>query len=104
GFSDASLLAFRESLGSLHPFRKLPQDPTADLDEVAGALAVLRELHRGRNRRPIADTISRLLAAARAHAGFAIWPTGEQALANILRMMDQARRYEARGEGTSFRG
>jgi len=104
GFSDALLLAFRESVGSLHPFRKLPQDLTADLDEVAGGLAVLRELHRGRNRRPIADTVSRLLAATRAHAGFAIWPTGEQALANILRMMDQARRYEARGQGTSFRG
>ncbi len=39
----------------------------------------------------------------RAHAGFAIWPTGEQALANIMRIMDQARRYEARGGTTSFR-
>ena len=60
-------------------------------------------MHRGRNRRPIADTIAQLLAATRAHAGFAIWPTGEQALANILRMLDKARRYEARG-GISFRG
>ena len=38
-------------------------------------------LHRGRNRRPIADTIAALLEATRAHAGVAIWPTGEQALA-----------------------
>ncbi|MGD0072824.1 MAG: UvrD-helicase domain-containing protein [Candidatus Binataceae bacterium] len=104
GFSDGALLAFRESLGSLHPFRKLPPDLSPELGEVASALTVLRELHRGRNRRPIADTVSRLMAATRAHAGFAIWPTGEQALANIMRMMDQARRYEARGEGTSFRG
>jgi ATP-dependent helicase/nuclease subunit A len=59
-------------------------------------------LHRGRNGRPIADTVSRLLQATRAHAGFAIWPTGEQALANISRLMDQARRFESRG-GTSFR-
>ena len=44
-----------------------------------------------------------LLATTRAHAGFAIWPTGEQALANIMRIMDQARRYEARGGTTSFR-
>ena len=59
-------------------------------------------LHRGRNRRPIADTIARLLEATRAHAGVAIWPTGEQALANILRVLDLARRFEAAG-ATSFR-
>ena len=104
GLSDGALLTFHETIGSLHPFRKIPDDLTADLAEVASALAVLRELHRGRNRRPIADTISRLMAATRAHAGFAIWPTGEQALANLMRVMDHARRYEARGEGTSFRG
>ena len=44
-----------------------------------------------------------LLATTRAHAGIAIWPTGEQALANIMRLMDQARRYEARSGATSFR-
>ena len=33
------------------------------------ALALLRDLHRGRNRRPVADTIARLLEATRAHAG-----------------------------------
>ena len=38
----------------------------------------LGELHRSRNRRPIAETLSHLLAAVRAHAGVAIWPTGEQ--------------------------
>jgi ATP-dependent exoDNAse (exonuclease V) beta subunit len=72
------------------------------LREIGDALAVLRDLHRERNRRPIADTIARLLAATRAHAGFAIWPTGEQALANVLRVMDLARRFEASG-ATSFR-
>jgi ATP-dependent exoDNAse (exonuclease V) beta subunit len=104
--SDALLLEFRETraLGSLHPFRKLPPGLPARLAEVGRALGVLRELHRGRNRRPIADTISRLLSETRAHAGIAIWPTGEQALANIMRLMDQARRYEARTGATSFRG
>ncbi len=105
--SDAALLEFREDrdrLGSLHPFRKLPEVLPPNLAEVGSALAILRDLHRGRNRRPIADTISRLLAQTRAHAGIAIWPTGEQALANIMRLMDQARRYEARSGATSFRG
>jgi ATP-dependent exoDNAse (exonuclease V) beta subunit len=99
---DGPLLAFRERLRSLHPFRQVPDDLPPALVEVAGALAVLRELHRGRNHRPIGDTIARLLAATRAHAGFAIWPTGEQALANLGRLMDIARRAERRGV-TSFR-
>jgi ATP-dependent helicase/nuclease subunit A len=101
--SDAALLEFRMTLGSLHPFRKLPDDIPESLKEVKAALEVIKNLHRGRNRRPIAETIAKLLAATRAHAGFAIWPTGEQALANIMRIMDQARRYEARGGTTSFR-
>ncbi len=103
-FSDGELLAFKENARTLHPFRKVDQGISAEVAaKIADALAVLRDLHRGRNRRPLADTISRLLQATRAHAGFAIWPTGEQALANISRLMDQARRFENRG-GTSFRG
>ena len=101
--SDAALLTFRETIGSLHPFRQITQPLDGELAEVAEALKILRELHRGRNRRPIADTIQRFLSRTRAHAGFAIWPTGEQALANILRVLDKARRYEARS-GISFRG
>ena len=101
--SDAALLEFRMTIGGLHPFRKLPDDLPDSLKEVKGALEVIKQLHRGRNRRPIAETLAKLLAETRAHAGFAIWPTGEQALANIMRIMDQARRYEARGGTTSFR-
>jgi ATP-dependent helicase/nuclease subunit A len=104
-FSDAALLEFRETIGSIHPFRRIPADATPHLQEIGRALGLLRELNRSRNRRPIADTLARLLAATRAHAGFAIWPTGEQALANVMRLGDMARRYEARGGGaTSFRG
>ncbi len=101
---DGALLRFRETVGSLHPFRRLPDGLAADLREIGDALGVLRELSRGRNRRPIAETIARLLAAVRAHAAIAIWPTGEQALANIMRLMDLARRYEARRAARSFRG
>ena len=63
---------------------------------------MLRDLHRQRNRRSFADTIARFLAAVRAHAGLAIWPTGEQALANVGRLLDLARRSERQGI-TSFR-
>ncbi|MCC6847517.1 MAG: UvrD-helicase domain-containing protein [Deltaproteobacteria bacterium] len=99
---DGALLAFREQYGALHPFRRVPDDPPPGLAEVAAAMAVLRDLHRGRNRRPIADTITRFLAATRAHAGIAIWPAGEQALANVMRLTDLARRAERQGL-TSFR-
>lgn len=100
---DDALLAFRGAVGPLWPLRRLDlaalQGPVR---EVAEALAVLGELHRGRNRRPIADTLRRLLDATRAHAGIAIWRSGEQALANVLRALDLARRFEQAG-ATSFR-
>jgi len=35
----------------------------------------------------------------RAHAAIAIWPTGEQALANVMRLMDLARRSFLAGRG-----
>ena len=95
--TDAQLLAYRGKHTDLNPFRRPAEDLPEGSAEVASALAVLRGLHRGRNRRPIADTIGRLLAATRAHAGFANWSTGEQALANVARLMDMARRTERSG-------
>src|SRR5258705_11235598 len=90
--SDAQLLAYRSRFSSLHPYKQVPDDLPESLTEVVEALAVLRELHGWRNRRPVADTIGRLLATTRAHAGFANWATGGQALANVTRLMDMARR------------
>jgi ATP-dependent helicase/nuclease subunit A len=95
--TDAQLLAYRSKHSDLNPFRRAAEDLPESSAEVAAALAVLRGLHRGRNRRPIADTIGRLLSATRAHAGFANWSTGEQALANVARLMDMARRSERSG-------
>lgn len=103
---DATLLAYRgeNRQRSLHPLAPIDDVDASDAElvPVCEALGVLRELHYGRNRRPIADTITRLLDATRAHAGIAIWPHGEQALANVLRMLDLARRFESQG-ATSFR-
>ncbi|MEO0975073.1 MAG: UvrD-helicase domain-containing protein, partial [Pseudomonadota bacterium] len=112
--SDEALLAFRFAVAedgrterrSLNPLRRFDGDDDLPLSEddhlVIEALGLLRELHRKRNRRPLAETVTRLLHAVRAHAGIAIWPTGEQALANVLRTVDLARRHEARG-AISFR-
>jgi ATP-dependent exoDNAse (exonuclease V) beta subunit len=113
---DAHLLEFRHRFGSFHPFRvpkalggntendlELTGEPTAHLAPIADALRLLQRLHRGRNYRPVADTIGRLLADTRAHVGFILRPAGEQALANVLHVAELARQYEARG-GISFRG
>jgi ATP-dependent exoDNAse (exonuclease V) beta subunit len=99
---DDALLAWRGRFGRLHPLRPLPDDRSEVLDEVAGPLQVLAELHRRRNRRPVADTVVRLLDATRAHAALTLWSGGEQTLANVLRVVQQAHRFEAAG-ATSFR-
>ncbi len=101
--TDDQILAFRHRVGSLHPLRHVDAaELEAPEQEVAEALSMLGRLHAGRNRRSIADTVHRLLHAVRAHAGIAIWPTGEQALSNFLRVTDRARRFERRG-AASFR-
>jgi len=99
-------LAGQKGLARLHPLRSVAEGDLEKLGpaerEVQDALALLAELHRRRNRRPVAETLALLLAEVRAHAGLAIWPTGEQALANVLRTVDVARRWE-RGGAPSFR-
>src|SRR6202158_5182346 len=113
---DAHLLEFRHRFGSFHPFRvpkelggntgqdlALTAEPTTHLTPIADALRVLHQLHRGRNYRPVADTIGRLLTVTRAHVGFILRPAGEQALANVLHVAELARQYEA-GGGILFRG
>jgi ATP-dependent exoDNAse (exonuclease V) beta subunit len=101
--SDEALLEYKFRFSSLHPLR----DPGEALDEVLApvgeALAMLRDLHRQRNHRPVADTLSALLEATRAHAAFALRPSGPQALANVLHLAELGRQYEA-SESLSFRG
>ena len=67
------------------------------------ALTLLRSLHGLRNYRPVEETVNLLLTATRAHAAFVLRPWGEQALANVLRVAELARTYEAAGN-LSFRG
>ena len=98
---DEALFLYRHTHGKLHPFR-IPARLEDGLAPVSDALALLADLHRQRNRRPMASTIDHLLEATRAHAGLALRPSGEQALANVLHLTELARAYEAEG-GMSFR-
>ena len=106
---DEALLAFTQQLVGENIVRRR-LDYTRGYDRhtldpasqpVVDGLEILKELHLGRNRRPIADTINRLLSAVRAHAGIALWQNGEQALANCQRLVDQARSFE--NHASSFR-
>ena len=103
-FHDEDLVAFKHVYRRLQPlaWRRDRKSDSVAFDAVAGALGLLGDLHVRRNRRPIADTLTRLLAATRAHAGIAVWPAGEQALANVSRVLDLARRFES-GGASSFR-
>src|SRR5262245_20020800 len=99
---DETLLVYRQTHGGLRPF-SVPETVAPDLRPVADAMHLLRRLHRGRNYRPVGDTITQLLNATRAHVGFVLRPAGQQALANVLHVAELARQYEY-GGGLSFRG
>jgi ATP-dependent exoDNAse (exonuclease V) beta subunit len=100
---DEELIEYRQRFRRLHPYRLPREDVSATLQPVVDALGMLRSLHGLRNYRPVEDTVNRLLTATRAHAGFVLRLRGEQALANVLRVAELARTYEASG-GISFRG
>ena len=104
-FGDDVLLDYRAQARHFRPFQPLQLGPDAPepLREVAAALVLLRDLHVRRNQRPVAATIASLLEASRAHAIFALRPSGDQALANVQYVGELARQYEAAG-GLSFRG
>jgi ATP-dependent exoDNAse (exonuclease V) beta subunit len=104
---DEALLEYRERIGRLHPFRApgagAGEPMAAHLGPVAEGLRALAELHRRRNYRAVEETVAALLTATRAHAAFILRPSGERALANVLRIAELARQWEAAG-GVSFRG
>ena len=103
-----------------HPHRipdVFARDTPVDVEHlrpIAGALQLLKRLHRHRNSvfADAGDTrewggasgvLHELLRATRAHVGFALRIGGEQALANVLHVAELARQYELDG-GISFRG
>jgi len=99
---EEELLEYHSLARAFHPYR-VPAELPDRLQPIVQALTTLRQLHAARNHRPVADTIGRLIAITRAHAGFILWRGGEQVLANVMHISDLARRYELEG-GLSFRG
>ncbi len=100
---DALLLRYRIEIGKLHPFADRSNEIGSEFLPICEALDLLRDLHRRRNWKPVADSVHALLEFTRAHAGFALRPAGQQVLANVYRVADLARNFEITG-GISFRG
>ena len=100
--SDEEILCFRHDFARLRPLQRFDDEARAKHPAVIDGLELIRRLHLERNRRPTADTVERLLSETRAHASLALWPSGEQALANAIAIVDLARNFDSRA-GTSFR-
>jgi ATP-dependent helicase/nuclease subunit A len=101
---DARLLRYRQEFaGRLHPLRPGPTEVPEVFRPVTAALRILADLHRERNRRPVAATLDALLDATRARIGFALRPGGHQVLSNVNCVVELARSFEQTG-GISFRG
>jgi ATP-dependent helicase/nuclease subunit A len=100
---DHLLLRFRHEVGPFHPFRPIPDEAVPDFQPIRDALGALADLHRRRNRRSVVETVNSVLEFARAHAAFALRPSGSQVLANVYHICNLARAYEM-GGGFSFRG
>jgi ATP-dependent exoDNAse (exonuclease V) beta subunit len=100
---DDTLLRWKNQFGRFYPMMEMPEQVDTEFEPICDAFLMLRELHRKRNYRPIADTINELLELTRAHAGFAFRKGGERVLANVYRLTDLARSFEVSGAATSFR-
>jgi ATP-dependent helicase/nuclease subunit A len=100
--TDESLFTYRHQFRRLHPMRLPRETVPTELEPVVKGLRLLAELHRKRNSRQVSDTIAELMEATRAHAAFALRPSGEQVLANVLHVAEMARAWEQSGR-LSFR-
>jgi ATP-dependent helicase/nuclease subunit A len=100
GLPDNSMLRCRESGLRLCPTEPWPIDADPEFEPIREALAILLDLHRGRNSQPVASTIRRLLEAIRGHAIFAFHKGGPRRLANLHRVAELARQADSRDAGT----
>src|SRR5439155_7133715 len=93
--SDEELFLFVSDGGHLDYFRRVPDGH----DGVASAFALLRELHCDRRRLGLPELVHRLISRTHwAELALTI-PQGEQAAANLLKVVDQARAFAGAGGG-----
>ncbi len=95
GLSDEDLLLHRAAGGGFHELR-LRRDAAGPVPE---ALRLLGDLRRLRHARGLPDIVRTVLDRTQLIEAAMLQPQGEQAAANLLKLVDQARAFAAAGGG-----
>jgi ATP-dependent helicase/nuclease subunit A len=96
GFSDEEIFLFTASGNRLSYL----QPPAAEAEGFSEALSLLKDLHGGRNSRPISATVSDLLSRTKAMEFSLLRQGGEQMAANLRKVLEQARAFEGESQAT----
>jgi len=90
GFSDEDLFSVVSGGKKLNYL----EDPGEEWPELREGFRLLRSLHEERNRKTISQTVDGLLDSTRALQALALQPYGDQAVANLLKVAEQARAFD----------
>jgi ATP-dependent exoDNAse (exonuclease V) beta subunit len=96
GFSDEEIFLFAASGNRLSYL----QPPAEEAEGFSEALSLLKELHGGRNSRPISATVSDLLSRTKALEFSLLRQGGDQMAANLRKVLEQARAFEGESQAT----
>ena len=99
GLSDDDVFQFVSTGGILNPLAHI-QDGVRNADLVGRAFAILQSLHRRRRMEPPSAVIQALFDKTRALPAFRLRSAGDQSVANLWKVLDVARAYEAAGPAT----
>jgi ATP-dependent helicase/nuclease subunit A len=97
--SDDDLFGYVATGGTLHFLAPIPE-AARGASVFRGVFETLTRLHRLRRVAPPSEVIEDLFARTRSLPGFLLRPGGEQRLANLWKVLDVARSYEAAGPAT----
>ncbi|MGH9580337.1 MAG: PD-(D/E)XK nuclease family protein, partial [Terriglobales bacterium] len=97
--SDEDLFLFRSAGGNFNYLRT----PAPEFPAVAGSLEQLRAWHHLRARKPLPALIEQILKESAVLQFHLLLPHGEQAVANLLRIVELGRQFEQQA-GSSLRG
>ena len=104
GFSDDELLAFHQAGGRfdyLSAQADLAAERRAEFADLLAALDLLRDLHEGRTRRPLPETLDLLLRSTRFLELQAAWGDGaEQSVGNLAKLMSTVETFAGEPEAT----
>jgi ATP-dependent helicase/nuclease subunit A len=94
GFSDEEIFLFAAS-GNRLSYLRPPKEESGEFPE---AMSLLKELHEGRNSRPISATVSNLLSRTKALEFSLLRQGGDQMAANLRKILEQARAFEGESQ------